>query len=141
MSFELIVAGIAILIWLITSIVKGLKWLGRQLGGTNIRPGLVEQAAAEAQRQAAGRPPGPATLAPPAPVRYKTSAAAFVSQDDALRAEEISGLGVPLAASAAPRAPQAAPLFGGRDDLVRAIILQEVLGPPLSRRSEGPPPV
>lgn len=151
-SLEVFVFAIAILIWLISALVKGLKWLGRNLGGTSARPGLVEQAAADAQRQAAARPPGPvapAALSPvrppafpvPAPVRYKTSAAVFVSQEEALRAEEVSGLGVPLVSTPAPRAPQAAPLFGGTDDLVRAIILQEVLGPPLSRRAAAPPPV
>lgn len=140
-SIEVIAIAFAILIWLISNLIKGLRWLGRQLRGTNARPSLVQQAAAEAQRQAAGgRPPGPAAPPPPAPVRYKTSAATFISQDDALRAEEISGLGVPLTPTAVPRAVQAAPLFGGTDDLMRAIILQEVLGPPLSRRPAPPPP-
>ncbi len=141
MTLEIFAIGVTILIWLISAIVKGLKGLGRQLGGTKARPGLVEQAAADAQRQAAARrPPGPAAPPLPAPVRYKTSTAAFVSQEDALRAEEVSGLGVPLTPAVAPRAAQAAPLFGNVDDLVRAFILQEVLGPPLSRRPAAPPP-
>lgn len=152
-SIEVIAIGFAILVWIISSIVKGLKWLGTQLGGTNTRPSLVEQAVADAQQQAAAnRPPGPvapAALRPgrppafpvPAPVRYKTSASTFVSQEEALLAEEVSGLGVPLVSPPAPRTPQAAPLFGSTDDLVRAIILQEVLGPPLSRRAAAPPPM
>lgn len=149
-SFEAIAILFALLIWVISGIVKGLRWLGTQLRGTNARPTLVQQAVADAQRQAmASRPAVPAGLRPalsstppvPAPVRYKTSAAEFVSQEQALRAEEASGLGVPLTAPSAPRASQAAPLFGTVDDLVRAVILQEVLGPPLSRRPAAPPPV
>lgn len=142
MTLELFALGVTILIWLISTIVKSLRGLSKQLRGTNARPSLVQQAAAEAERQAAAsRPPGPMAPPPPVSVRYKTSAATFVSQDDALRAEEISGLGVPLTfPAAAPRAAQAAPLFGGTDDLVRAIILQEVLGPPLSRRPAAPSP-
>ncbi len=140
-SLEVIAIAFAILIWLISSIVKGLRWLGRQLRGTNARPSLVQQAVADAQRQAAaGGPPGPLAPPPPVPTRDKASRAAFVSQDDALRAEEISRLGVPLTPAAVPRAAQAAPLFGGTDDLMRAIILQEVLGPPLSRRAAPPAP-
>lgn len=155
MSFEVIAIAFAILVWFISNVVKGLKWLAKQLGGTNAPPSLVQQAAAEAQRQAAaGRPPGlvapagyqpmrpPAPLPPPlpAPVRYKTSAAAFVSQEEALLAEEAAGLGIPLVSPATPRAPQAGPLFGKTDDLVRAIILQVALGPPLSQRSLSAPP-
>ncbi len=150
MSFEAIAILFAILVWVISGIVKGLKWLAAQLGGTAARPTLVQQAVADAQRQAAGsRPPGPAAPAGPrpaltspplvpAPVRYKTSAAEFVSQEQALLAEEGSGLGVPLTAPALPRPPKTAPLFGNVDDLVRAVILQEVLGQPLSRRSPAP---
>ena len=54
-------------------------------------------------------------------------------------ASEPSALGVSLSSPAAPR-PAATPnrLFGGTDDLIRAIILQEVLGPPLSRRKSPP---
>lgn len=154
-SFEVIAIAFAILIWLLSNLFKGLRWLGKQLRGTNAPPSLVQQAAADAQRQAAaGRPSGPAApagyqpvrppapLSPPlpAPVRYKTSAATFVSQEEALLAEEASGLGIPLTSPAALRAPQAAPLFGNTNDLVRALILQEALGPPLSQRSLSAPP-
>lgn len=154
-SFEVIAIGFAILVWIISSIVKGLRWLGTQLGGTSappLPPGPVQGAMPPASQTPLTSQTLPQRVPPllrqpvrteagPAPVRYKTSAATFVSQEEALLAEGVSGLGVPLVSPTAPRAAQAAPLFGGTDDLVRAIILQEVLGPPLSRRAAAPPPM
>ncbi len=158
-SFEAIAILFAVLVWVISGIVKGLKWLGAQLGGTNARPTLVQEALADVQRQAAltarpqaqpepertyspARTISPARTSPP-PVRYKTSAAEFISQEQALQAEQVSRLGIPLTSSAVPLPAQTAPLFGDVDDLVRALILQEVLGPPLSKRksSQSQPPV
>lgn len=95
---------------------------------------------------------GPAQAGRPAPaVRYRlrqpeaggpavpaeTNRQDFVRQEQELFASEPAGLGVSLMA---PSPPAAAPnaLFGGTDDLVRAIILQEILGPPLSRRKPSP---
>ena len=158
MSFEVLAIIFAIVVWIISGIIKGLKWLGKQLGGTNARPTLVQEALADARRQAAqtARPQAEVEPAGPRPartpsisrtslpaVRYKTSAADFVSQEQALLAEEATGLGVPLGSAPLPRTAQPAPLFGNADDLVRAVILQEVLGPPLSKRqkSAAPPPV
>lgn len=156
MSFEAIAIIFAILVWVISGIVKGLKWLNARLRGTKARPSLVEQAVADAQRQAVrlqapGEPAraispaqtiSPARTSAPA-TRYKTSAAEFISQEQVLQAEEAAGLGVPLVSAQPLRPAKAAPLFGNTDDLVRAVILQEVLGPPLSKRQNSPthPPV
>lgn len=146
MSFEAIAIGFAILIWVIGGIIRLFQRLGKQMRGTNAPPGPVQQAGPPAAPQTLPqrvpplvRPPS-SSMPAPAPVRYKTSAAAFVSQEEALRAEEVAGRGVPLSSPATPGAAQAAPLFGSRDDLVRAVILQEVLGPPLSRRPSSPAP-
>lgn len=69
----------------------------------------------------------------------ETSRQDFERQERELFGAEPAALGAPLtSASARPSAPVNS-LFGGTDDLVRAIILQEVLGPPLSRRTPQPP--
>ena len=59
-------------------------------------------------------------------------------QEQALFFSEPAALNTPLT-SASSSATSARSLLGSRDDLVRAIILQEVLGPPLSRRSASKP--
>lgn len=99
---------------------------------------------APAQQQAARReqartqPRQPSAGGPAVPV--ETNRQDFVRQEQDMFASEPAGLGVSLTSPAS--APSAAPnaLFGGTDDLVRAIILQEVLGPPLSRRKRPSPP-
>ncbi len=151
MSFEVIAIAFAILIWLISNVIKGLRWLGTQMGGTNalpLPPGPLQEAGPPTPQVSQTLPQSvpllrqpPLPLPMPAPVQYKTSAATFVSQEEALLAEEVSRLGVPLLAPPVPRVPQAAPLFSNVDDLVRAVILQEVLGPPLSRHTAAPPPM
>ena len=90
---------------------------------------------AEPIRQAARQPSagGPA-------VADETNRGDFERQERELMASEPSALN---ALSAAPAFVSAIPpngLFSGTDDLVRAIILQEVLGPPLSRRGSNPSP-
>jgi len=94
-----------------------------------------------AQQQAARRelaqPRQPSAGGPAVPA--EASRQDFVRQEQELFASEPAALGVSLTSSAATAAAPNA-LFGGTDDLVRAIILQEVLGPPLSRRKSPPPP-
>jgi hypothetical protein len=88
-------------------------------------------------QQARTQPRQPSAGGPAVPV--ETNRQEFVRQEQGLVASEPAGLGVLLTSSAPPAAAPNA-LFGGTDDLVRAIILQEVLGPPLSRRKPLPPP-
>lgn len=114
----------------------------------SVRPTALTQAQAFQQQQAlqqrqqAGRreqiqPRQPSAGGPAVPI--ETSRQDFVRQEQELFASEPAALGVSLTSSAsAAAAPNA--LFGETDDLVRAIILQEVLGPPLSRRKSPPPP-
>ena len=59
-------------------------------------------------------------------------------QEQALFFSEPAALNSPLT-SMPPSAAPARRLLSGPDDLIRAIILQEVLGPPLSRRSARQP--
>ncbi len=93
---------------------------------------LQQQAARREQTQ----PRQPSAGGPAVPL--ETSRQDFVRQEQELFASEPTGLGVSLASSASDAtAPNS--LFGGTDDLIRAIILQEVLGPPLSRRKSPPP--
>lgn len=61
-------------------------------------------------------------------------------QEQALFFSEPAALNTPLTSAALPAAASVRSLLGGPDDLIRAIILQEVLGPPLSRRAAGSRP-
>ncbi|MGI4792428.1 MAG: hypothetical protein ACRYFS_26675 [Janthinobacterium lividum] len=148
MSIEAIGIIFAILFWVISTLIKGFKRLLNQTGGT---PPLI-QAPPPSQ-------PVPApiqTLPPRVPLREPVRTAArqpsaggpavtnettrrdFQRQEQALEASEPAGLNTSLLAGASSPTAQPNRLFGGTDDLVRAIILQEVLGPPLSRRKPAP---
>lgn len=72
-------------------------------------------------------------------VPFETDRQDFERQEQDLFASEPSALGA-LLSSPPPPQPAAAPniLFNGTDDLIRAIILQEALKPPLSRRHSAP---
>lgn len=94
-------------------------------------PPSPAQQQAERREQARALPRQPQAGGPAVPA--ETSRQDLVRQEQELFASEPMGLGVSLTSSAPPAAAPNA-LFGGTDDLVRAIILQEVLGPPLSRR-------
>lgn len=182
-SFELIIFGIAIVVWIFSSLAKGIKWLSGRMNGANARPSLVQQAADDAQRlqQAVvrprpanplsnppinpqtlpqrvpplfGRPAGPAPPRVTVPARaimprqpsaggpavpFETDSADFARQERTIQAEEPPALGVPLSSDTSLATRRVGPLFGNVDDLVRALILQEALGPPLSRRQGGAP--
>ncbi len=72
-------------------------------------------------------------------VPEETTRQDFERQEREMFGAEPAALGASLtSAPVRPSAPVNS-LFGGTDDLVRAIILQEVLGPPLSRRKPQPP--
>lgn len=151
---ELAIFAFIILAWIIRTIYKGFRWLARQAETAGVTPSPIQQAIAEAQRQqAAGVPPPRPQAAPrtqtglrslPAPRRPEAGGPAvpreatradFDRSERELLAIEPSALDAPLRST--PPNPADAPirLFQNTDDLVRALILQEVLGPPLSRRS------
>ena len=184
MKVETIVFAIGVLVWLVSSLIKGFKWLARQTNPAPLpqapppsqavfqtpaqfsssaqypgqpqaafqapppsRPSPMQALQQQAARLEQARQAEQARLMPRQPsaggpaVPFETDRQDFVRQEQDLFASEPSALGVSLSSPAAPR-PAAAPdkLFGGTDDLVRAIILQEVLGPPLSRRKSPPAP-
>lgn len=151
---QLIFLAIALLYGIGVGIYRFVKWANRQITGSAAsNPG--PQSLAEAQRQAQGPPPQ-APMAQALPERAPRGIAArpmprqpqaggpampreatdadFRRQEQELAAGEPAALGVALRSSAAP-APSRAALFQDTDDLVRAFILREALGPPLSRRS------
>jgi len=135
-------------------------------GGGLLRGGAgganpVRQALADAQRQMQTPSPSQAppsqklptrapALAPPRPMPRQPQAGGpavpreaterdFRRQEDDLAAWETAALGGPLQ-SPDPVIVPVKKLFGSSDDLIRAIILREALGPPLSRRhSPGAP--
>ncbi len=156
---QLIFLAIAILYGIGVSIYRFVKWANRQIS-SNATPTPGQQALADAQRQAQGpTPQAPmaqalperaSSLAPPRPIAARpmprqpqaggsavpreATDTDFRRQEQELVAGEPAALGVALRSSTAS-APSKSGLFQDTDDLVRAIILREALGPPLSRRS------
>lgn len=167
MNYEVIVFALVLLFWIVRGIFRFFKWAGRQLTGGAAGTNPVQQALADAQRQsqvpAAGQGPPPAQAPRPAqtlPTRAPSLVSArpmprqpqvggpivsreatdadFQRQEQELAVWETASSGS-LPRSPAPNAVPIKALFGGSDDLVRAIILREALGPPLSRRRPAPP--
>lgn len=118
----ILIAIVGALIWVGKQIANFFRWVARSVSGaTSTRPVPT----------AAGRPPTPPAGARPNPPRRAAQTAERPPQTPDAPTRE-------AAASFAP-AP-AAPLLGSRDDLARAIILIQALGPPVSRRRRPPPP-
>ncbi len=150
MNYEVIVFAFVVLFWIVRGIFRFFKWAGRQLRGGAVGANPVRQALADAQRQAQTPPPSQTlptrapALAPARPMPRQPEAGGpavlreatgrdFRRQEEELAAWETAAVGVSQQ-SAAPTAVPLKSLFGSSDDLVRAIILREALGPPLSRR-------
>ena len=160
MDYHLILFALFVLYWIGTAIFRFFKWAGRQITGSAAAgANPVRQALADAQRQAQASPPSQApppsqklparapSLAPARPMPRQPEAGGpavsreatdrdFRRQEEELVAWEPSALGVSLESPTTPVVPLKS-LFGSSDDLVRAVILREALGPPLSRR-RGP---
>jgi len=150
LSYEAVVFAIVALGWLIRGTFRFFKWAGRQLKGSAASANAVRQSPPPSQAPPPARTP-PARV--PAPVRTmprqpQAGGAAvpreaterdFQRQEEELVASEPLGLGTPLRSSTSNAAPRKR-LFDSNDDLVRAIILREALGPPLSRRRPAAPP-
>lgn len=159
-DYHLIILAFVILAWLGRQAVQFFRWAGRQVKGGAAGTSPVRQALADAQRQAP--PPSQASpasqklptrapaLAPQRPMPRQPQAGGpavpreaterdFRRQEEELIAWEPAALGVSLQ-SPTPDIVPVKRLFGSSDDLIRAIILREALGPPLSRRrSPGAP--
>jgi len=157
---EAIAFGIIVLIWVISSLIKGFKWLLRQTGATPAPQALTvpppSQAAPTLQSPARMQAPPPSQALPARtpslqarPRERQPTAGGPAVPDEATRQDferqerelfgaEPMALDTPLLSAPSRSTASANSLFGGTDDLVRAIILQEVLGPPLSRRTSRP---
>ena len=151
---EGLLIAIAIFAFIIRAIYRGFRWLAQQVKTVGVAPSPIQQAIAEAQRQQAAavqparpqpRPRLETELRPlPMPRRPEAGGPAvpreatrgdFVRSERELLTTEPSPLDAPLRSTLAPQTEASFRLFQDTDDLVRAVILQEVLGPPLSRRS------
>ena len=140
---ELIIFAFAILTWVVRTIIKFAKWSVNQVKTVGVAPSPIQQAIADAERQQAAQ--AAARLVPAPRYRQPTAGGPAVNREttfqDFDRSEQELFQAEPLALdtlqSTAPPPPDDPPfrLFENSDDLVRAVILQEVLGPPLSRRS------
>ena len=172
---EAIALAFALLIWIISLLIKFFRWAGKAINNVNTAPSPIQQAMAESQRQA--ETPGPSVRPlPPAPPRpqamppwemprqpqagpsavpFEATTQDFQRQERELLAEEpaplgtplnafgtpfntlgtpLNALGTPLRADATPPPPKDFRLFETDDDLLRAVILQQALGPPLCRQ-------
>ena len=148
---ELAIFAFVVVGWIIRTIYKFVKWSISQVKTVGVAPSPIQQAIAEAQRQQATaaplRPqaPRPQTASRPISMPRRPDAGGPLVARESTRADfdraerdlmttEPSPLDTPLRST--PRTPASAPfvLFQNADDLVRAVILQEVLAPPLSRR-------
>ena len=155
---EIIAVLFALLIWIVSLLIKFFRWAGRKINTVNTAPAPIQQAMAEAQRQAemqrqAMPPPYPAPQYPQRPqppvppwemprqpqagppaVPYEATDQDFRRQELELLTEEPASLDTPLRSDTPFSASRELRLFETDDDLVRAFILQEALGPPLCRR-------
>ncbi len=140
---ELLVVGFVILSWIVRTLIKFVKWSVKQVKTVGVAPSPIQQAIADAQRLQAAQ--AAARLAPVPQFRRPEAGGPAVGREatyeDFDQAEQELILSEPTALNSlqnsTPTQQEAAPLrlFENTDDLVRAMILQEVLGPPLSRRT------
>ena len=165
---EAIGIGIVVLIWVVTSLIKGFRWFLRQTGTLPTQPPalvpppsqtspsqtspsqtspsqtspsqtLPARAVPLAAPRTPARQPQAGSSAVPNPVTSRN----FERQEQELFASEAAALNTSQLNAPPASSRSAVPangLFADTDDLIRAIILQEVLGPPLSRRSSAPTP-
>lgn len=152
MHYEAIVFVLVALFWILRAIFRFFKWAGGRLKGGAAGVNAFRQAAQPPQAPPPARTPptrpAPPPTARPMPRQPQAGGPAvpreaterdFQRQEEELVSSEPLGLGTPLRSSAASAAPRKR-LFDSSDDLVRAIILREALGPPLSRRRPPAPP-
>ncbi len=151
---ELILA-IVILGWIGRQIYRFAQWAKGQMQGEPPRPAGGLPAAppltpAAMPRPAAVRPtPRPSEavqrtiMRPPnddlSLVPQPATTEGFRQREEELLREEPRPLDTPLA-DTSTLSNSTSPLFGATSDLVRAVILQEVLGPPRARRAPPPRP-
>lgn len=140
---ELIILAFAILTWIVRTIIKFAKWSVNQVKTVGVAPSPIQKAIADSERQLAAQ--AAARLAPAPQYRQPDAGGPAVNREatfqdfDRSERELFQDEPAPLNALqiVTPPPPDTPPfrLFENADDLVRAVILQEVLGPPLSRRS------
>lgn len=156
LNAEIIIFVLVALFWTVRAIFRFFKWAGRQLksGAVNANPARLAPLPSQAPPPSKTLPTRVPALASTRPMPRQPQAGGpavpreaterdFWRQEEELAAYEPSALGVSLQ-SPTPSIVPVAKLFGSNDDLVRAIILREALGPPLSRRhipSAPPPPI
>jgi len=151
-NYEVIVFLLVALFWILRGIFRFFKWTAGRLKGGAAGVNAVRQAPPPSQAAPAARTPPSRPAPPPAArpmprqpqaggpaVAREATERDFERQEEELVASEPRGLGTPLRSSAKSAAPSKR-LFDSSDDLVRAIILREALGPPLSRRRPPAPP-
>ncbi len=160
LDYHVIILIIAALYWAGVGVYRFFQWIARSVASAGATATPMRQAMAEAQQaqqiqqmqavQQMARPQSAPLRVPPpsmAPwemprqpgaggpaVPWETTSQEFARQERELLTEEPAALSVPLQSAILPDAPAPLRLFEKNDDLLRAIILQEALGPPLSRR-------
>lgn len=144
MKFEVVIFLLVALFWVLRAIFRFFKWAAVRLKDGAAGINALQQAPPPSKTPPPARTPSarPMPRQPqaggPAVLREATERD-FQWQEEELVALEPMGLGTPLRSPAKSAAPRKR-LFDNNDDLVRAIILREALGPPLSRRRPPTPP-
>lgn len=134
-SFHEIVIVLVILYWIARGIYRFFQWVARAVSGTSAAPaGPAPLPARPAAAPAVPMPPRHIPDSPPiAPQQSEPRLNTLPLERTAIpspaaqnrRNEPLSPVPTPSAIS---------PLFGSSNELVRAFIMSEVLGPPLSQR-------
>ena len=144
MKFEVVIFLLFALFGILRAIFRFFKWAAVRLKDGSAGINALQQAPPPSKTP----PPARASSARPMPRQPQAGGPAvlreaterdFQWQEEELVASEPMGLGTPLRSSTKIAAPRKK-LFDNNDDLVRAIILREALGPPLSRRRPPTPP-
>ncbi|MBV9849344.1 MAG: hypothetical protein JO250_06625 [Armatimonadetes bacterium] len=149
-GLEFLVFALVVLFYIIRAIYQGIKRLSAAARKAFGAAGLTPMEQRTAARQVQGPSPRP-EVRPRRPefggpaVTGRADSAQFRAQMAQIEAQESPGLSDdarPAGADGGNAPPFAAPLFASGDDLVRAVILQEIFARPLSqrRRPTGLPP-
>ena len=155
-GIEGLFVGLVILFYVVRGIFRGIRSViaairraltpARRAGASDVRRQAREQMPPQTPSQQRGSrlpPERPALRSGPEPrprrpeaggpaVTSASNSAQFGTQMAQIEAQQ--GPGMPDAAVSDTARAAAAPLFGSGDDLVRAVILQEILAKPLSQR-------
>ena len=151
LNYDLLVFAFGAIVWVVRSLFKAVRQMNRRIA----RPPTATPPL-QTQPMAQGLPPAQPLLTRETPLARErprqpsaggptvprpATSRSFQRQEQEAAASESAAFQTPPDSSLPPAAPPVPnTLFRNTDDLVRALIFQEVLGPPLSKRAPSPAP-